>query len=98
MEGNKKIEVYLNEQLKEEQIIIPMLDYTVDDNGNSVYTTKMYEQPNQIGSLLLDFIQKDLKEFSYFIFRFYGFHTLLTENERKRNIRLRSKRNSRIKY
>lgn len=83
MEGNKKIEVYLNEQLKEEQIIIPMLDYTVDDNGNSVYTTKMYEQPNQIGSLLLDFIQKDLKEFSYFIFRFYGFHTLLTENERK---------------
>ncbi|MBQ9657581.1 MAG: hypothetical protein IJV31_02295 [Clostridia bacterium] len=83
MEGKSKIEVYLNEQLKEEQIKVPMLDYETNEEGNYQYTTKIYEQPNKIGSIVLDFIQKDLKEMSYFIFRFYGFQTLLTEKERK---------------
>lgn len=83
MEGKSKIEVYLNEQLKEEQIKVPMLDYETNEEGNYQYTTKIYEQPNKIGSIVLDFIQNDLKEMSYFIFRFYGFQTLLTEKERK---------------
>ena len=83
MEGKSKIEVYLNEQLKEEQIKVPMLDYETNEEGIHQYTTKIYEQPNKIGSIVLDFIQKDLKEMSYFIFRFYGFQTLLTEKERK---------------
>ena len=83
MEGKSKIEVYLNEQLKEEQIKVPMLDYETNEEGNYQYTTKIYEQPNKIGSIVLDFIQKDLKEMSYFIFRFYGFQTLLTEKEKK---------------
>ena len=83
METKNKIEVYLNETLKEEQIIVPILDYVADEEGNYQYGTQMYEQPNKIGILLLDFIQKDLKEMSYNIFKFYGFKTLLTENERK---------------
>ncbi len=83
MEKNNKIELYMNEKLKEEQIKVPMLDYEINDKGNYQYTTKIYEQPNKIGSIVLDFIQKDLKEMSYFIFRFYGFQTLLTENERQ---------------
>ena len=60
-----------------------MLDYETNEEGNYQYTTKIYEQPNKIGSIVLDFIQKDLKEMSYFIFRFYRFQTLLTEKERK---------------
>lgn len=83
METNNKIELYINEKLKEEQIKVPMLDYETNEEGNYQYTTKIYEQPNKIGSIVLDVIQKDLKEMSYFIFRFYGFQTLLTEKERK---------------
>ena len=83
MEIDNKIELYINEKLKEEQIKVPMLDYKTNEEGNYQYTTKIYEQPNKIGSIVLDFIQKDLKEMSYFIFRFYGFQTLLTEKERK---------------
>ena len=83
METNNKIELYINEKLKEEQIRVPMLDFEINDEGDYQYTTKIYEQPNKIGSIVLDFIQKDLKEMSYFIFRFYGFQTLLTEKERK---------------
>ena len=82
MSKEYKVEIYLNEQLREEQIKIPMLDYTVNDEGRTVLDTKIYECPNQISIILLDFIQQDLKEFSYMIFRFYGFHTLLTEHER----------------
>lgn len=84
METNNKIELYINEKLKEEQIKVPMLDYETNEEGNYQYTTKIYEQPNKIGNIVLDFIQKDLKEMSYFIFRFYGFQTLLTENERQK--------------
>ncbi|MFR2787877.1 MAG: DUF6076 domain-containing protein [Clostridia bacterium] len=83
METNNKIELYINEKLKEEQIKVPMLDYETSEEGNYKYTTKIYEQPNKIGNIVLDFIQKDLKEMSYFIFRFYGFQTLLTENEKQ---------------
>ncbi len=83
METNNKIELYINEKLKEEQIKVPMLDYETNEEGNYKYTTKIYEQPNKIGNIVLDFIQKDLKEMSYFIFRFYGFQTLLTENEKQ---------------
>lgn len=83
MEINNKIELYINEKLKEEQIKVPMLDYETNEEGNYQYTTKIYEQANKIGSIVLDFIQKDLKEMSYLIFRFYGFQTLLTEKERK---------------
>lgn len=83
METNNKIELYINEKLKEEQIKVPMLDYETNEEGNYKYTTKIYEQPNKIGNIVLDFIQKDLKEMSYLIFRFYGFQTLLTEKERK---------------
>lgn len=88
METNNKIELYINEKLKEEQIKVPMLDYETNEEGNYQYTTKIYEQPNKIGSIVLDFIQKDLKEMSYFIFRFYGFQTLLTEKERKKILSL----------
>ena len=56
MEGKSKIEVYLNEQLKEEQIKVPMLDYETNEEGNYQYTTKIYEQPNKIGSIVLDFM------------------------------------------
>lgn len=83
METNNKIKLYINEKLKEEQIKVSMLDYETNEEGNYQYTTKIYEQPNKIGSIVLDFIQKDLKEMSYLIFRFYGFQTLLTEKERK---------------
>ncbi|MCI8620336.1 MAG: hypothetical protein HFJ50_00350 [Clostridia bacterium] len=82
MSKEYKIEIYINEQLKEEQVKIPMLDYSVNDKGNTILDTRIYEYPNQIGIMLLDFIQQDLKEFSNMIFRYYGFHTLLTENER----------------
>ena len=82
MEEKNRIEVYVNEHLIEEQIKTPMLDYATNDNGYMEYNTKTYEQPNTIGAILLDFIQKDLKENSNMIFRFYGFKTLLTEKER----------------
>lgn len=83
MEQKNRIEVYINEHLKEEQIKMPMLDFEMNEEGDYQYTTKVYEQPSKIGSIVLDFIQKDIKEMSYFIFRFYGFQTLLTEKERK---------------
>ena len=82
MSKEYKVEIYINELLKEEQVKIPMLDYSVNDEGNTILDTKIYESPNQIGIMLLDFISQDLKEFSNMIFRYYGFHTLLTENER----------------
>lgn len=82
MEEKNKIEVYINEQTKEEQIKTPMLDYATNDDGYMEYITKIFEQPIQIGEVLLDFIQRDLKENSYMIFRFYGFQTLLSKEER----------------
>lgn len=96
METENKIELYLNEILKEEQIIVPFLDYDVNQEGRYQYATKVYEQPNKIGILLLDFIQKDLKEISYQIFRFYGFQTLLTENERKELLGLNPHENEKL--
>ena len=56
METKNKIEVYLNETLKEEQIIVPILDYVPNEEGNYQYGTQMYEQPNKIGILLLVFV------------------------------------------
>lgn len=88
MEKNNKIELYINEKLKEEQIRVPMLDFEMNEKGDYQYTTKVYEQPNKIGSIVIDFIQKDIKEMSYFIFRFYGFQTLLTEKEKKKILAL----------
>lgn len=82
MEEKNKIEVYINEQTKEEQIKTPMLDYATNDDGYMEYITIIFEQPIQIGEVLLDFIQRDLKENSYMIFRFYGFQTLLSKEER----------------
>ena len=82
MEEKNKIEVYINRQTKEEQIKTPMLDYATNDDGYMEYITKIFEQPIQIGEVLLDFIQRDLKENSYMIFRFYGFQTLLSKEER----------------
>ena len=79
METNNKIELYINEKLREEQIKVPMLDFETNEEGDYQYITKVYEQPNKIGNIVLDFIQQDLKEISYFILRFYGFQTLLTE-------------------
>lgn len=96
METNKKIELYIDENLKEEQIKVPMLDYEINEDGNYQYITKIYEQPNKIGSLLLDFIQKDLKEISYLIFRFYGFQTLITETERKEILALNPNENKEL--
>ena len=83
MEEKNKIEVYINEHKKEEQIRVPMLDFEMNKEGDYQYTTKIFEQPNKIGSIVLDFIQQDLKEMTYLIFRFYGFQTLLTDKERK---------------
>ena len=83
MEEKNKIEVYINEHQKEEQIRVPMLDFEMNKEGDYQYTTKIFEQPNKIGSIVLDFIQQDLKEMTYLIFRFYGFQTLLTDKERK---------------
>ena len=82
MEEKNKIEVYINRQTKEEQIKTPMLDYATNDDGYMEYITRIFEQPIQIGEVLLDFIQRDLKENSYMIFRFYGFQTLLSKEER----------------
>ena len=82
MEEKNKIEVYINEQTKEEQIKTPMLDYATNDEGYMEYIIRIFEQPIQIGEVLLDFIQRDLKENSYMIFRFYGFQTLLSKEER----------------
>ena len=73
MEEKNKIEVYINEQIKEEQIKTPMLDYATNDDGYMEYITRIFEQPIQIGEVLLDFIQRDLKENSYMIFRFMDF-------------------------
>ena len=96
MKTNNKIELYINEKLKEEQIKVPMLDYEINEDGNYQYITKTYEQPNKIGSLLLDFIQKDLKEISYLIFRFYGFQTLITETEKKEILALNPNENKEL--
>lgn len=96
METNNKIELYINEKLKEEQIKVPMLDFEMNEEGDYQYTTKVYEQPNKIGSIVLDFIQQDLKEMSYFIFRFYGFQTLLTEKERKKLLALNPNENKEL--
>ena len=96
METKNKIELYLNEILKEEQIIVPFLDYEVNQDGKYQYATKTYEQPNKIGILLLDFIQEDLKKISYQIFRFYGFQTLLTESERKELLGLNPHENEKL--
>lgn len=96
MEKNNKIELYINEKLKEEQIRVPMLDFEMNEEGDYQYTTKVYEQPNKIGSIALDFIQQDLKEMSYFIFRFYGFQTLLTEKERKELLALNPNENKKL--
>jgi len=96
METENKIELYINEKLKEEQIKVPMLDFDINEEGDYQYITKVYEQPNKIGSLLLDFIQKDLKEMSYFIFRLYGFQTLLTEKERKEILALNPNENKKL--
>ena len=65
MEEKNKIEVYINEQTKEEQIKTPMLDYATNDDGYMEYITRIFEQPIQIGEVILDFIQRDLKENSY---------------------------------
>lgn len=96
METNNKIELYINEKIKEEQIRVPMLDFEMNEEGDYQYTTKVYEQPNKIGSIVLDFIQKDLKEMSYFIFRFYGFQILLTEKERKELLALNPNENKKL--
>ena len=96
MEINNKIELYINENLKEEQRRVPMLDFKMNEEGDYQYTTKVYEQPNKIGSIVLDFIQKDLKEMSYFIFRFYGFQILLTEKERKELLALNPNENKKL--
>lgn len=96
MEQKNRIEVYINEHLKEEQIRVPMLDFEMNEEGDYQYTTKVYEQPNKIGSIVLDFIQQDLKEISYLIFRFYGFQTLLTEKERKELLALNPNENKKL--
>ena len=96
MKVNSRIELYINEKLKEEQIRVPMLDFEMNEEGDYQYTTKVYEQPNKIGSIALDFIQQDLKEMSYFIFRFYGFQTLLTEKERKEILALNPNENKEL--
>ncbi len=96
MEQKNKIEMYINEHLREEQIKVFMLDYEINDKGIYQYTTKVYEQPNKIGSIVLDFIQQDLKEMSYFIFRFYGFQILLTEKERKEILALNPNENKEL--
>lgn len=96
MEQKNKIEMYINEHLKEEQIKVPMLDFEMNEEGDYQYTTKVYEQPNKIGSIVLDFIQQNLKEMSYFIFRFYGFQTLLTEKERKELLALNPNENQEL--
>ena len=38
---------------------VPMLDFEMNEEGDYQYTTKVYEQPNKIGSIVLDFIQQD---------------------------------------
>ena len=43
------------------------------NTGDYQYTTKVYEQPNKIGSIVLDFIQKDIKEMSYLFLDFMDF-------------------------
>ena len=96
MEQKNKIEMYINEHLKEEQIKVPMLDFEMNEEGDYQYTTKVYEQPNKIGSIVLDFIQQNLKEMSYFIFRFHGFQTLLTEKERKELLALNPNENQEL--
>lgn len=96
METKNKIELYINENLKEEQIRVPMLDFKMNEEGDYQYTTKVHEQPNKIGSIVLDFIQKDIKEMSYLIFRFYGFQTLLTEKERKELLALNPNENKKL--
>lgn len=96
MEQKNKIEMYINEHLKEEQIKVPMLDFEMNEEGDYQYTKKVYEQPNKIGSIVLDFIQQDLKEMSYFIFRFYGFQTLLIEKERKELLALNPNENKEL--
>lgn len=96
METNNKIELYINEKLREEQIKVPMLDFETNEEGDYQYTTKVYEQPNKIGNIVLDFIQQDLKEISYFILRFYGFQTLLTEKERKELLALNPNENKEL--
>jgi len=88
MKLKNNIEVYLNEELKEEQIKMSILDIEVDDQGYYKYTTKIFEQSNKIGDLILNFIQNDLKETAFFIFKFYGFETLLTENERQKILKI----------
>ncbi len=85
-----------NETLKEEQIVVPMLNYKVNEKENYQYVSKRYEQVNKIGAFLLDFIQNDLKEVANLIFRFYGFQTFLTEKERKELLSLNPHENEKL--
>lgn len=88
METNNKIELYLNENLKEEQILVPRLNTGTNDKGKFVYLTTVFEQPQDIGKTFLDFIQKNLEDEARFIFQYYGFHTLLTDKEREEILKL----------
>jgi len=41
MEQKNRIEVYINEHLKEEQIKMPMLDFEMNEEGDYQYTTNL---------------------------------------------------------
>lgn len=88
MKTNNKIELYLNESLKEEQIRMPMIDLEGYED-----IPKIYEMPKDIGRTLLDFIQKDTEEMANLIFYYYGLRILLTEEERNEILHLNSREN-----
>lgn len=88
METNNKIELYVNESQKEGLMRFPWLDSYVNDEGDYQRTTKIFKENYKVGEVLLNFIQGDLKEYSRMIFRFYGFQTLLTQEEREKLLEL----------
>lgn len=88
METNNKIELYVNESQKEGLMRFPWLDSYVNDEGDYHRTTKIFKENYKAGEVLLNFIQGDLKEYSRMIFRFYGFQTLLTQEEREELLEL----------
>ena len=96
METNNKIELYLNENLKEEQIRVPMFELNKNNRDDEENIIKMYELPKDIGKTLLDFIQNDPEHIANRIFQYYGFRILLTEEERTELLHSNSHKNKEV--
>ena len=80
MEQNKKIKVYIDEAGKFEYMKLTAIEQSTNKIN---YSIEEKFDIGKIASLLSCFIEYDLSKYSHYIFKYYGFEILLTENERK---------------